>query len=125
MSARDDICNLMAAYCQALDDGRNDDVVATFADGGSFEITGMEAHVGADALRAAYDGFTPKVPQRHVVSSTHITSLSDTRATATSDFTFLVNGGNGWTVAAVGRYDDELVCTDGAWRFASRAVSFS
>jgi uncharacterized protein (TIGR02246 family) len=124
VSARDEICNLMAAYCQALDDGRNDDVVATFADGASFEIVGMDKHVGADELRAVYDEFTPKVPQRHVVSSTHITSLTDTRATATSDFTFLVNGGKGWAVAAVGRYDDELVCADGEWRFASRAVSF-
>jgi uncharacterized protein (TIGR02246 family) len=124
MSARDDIVNLMAAYCQALDDGRNDDVVATFTADGSFEIVGMDKHVGVDALRAAYDGFTPQVPQRHVVSSTHITSLTDTRATATSDFTFLVNGGSGWAVAAVGRYDDELVREAGEWRFASRAVSF-
>ena len=44
----------IAAYTHALDDGRTDDVVATFCDDGVCDIPGMGRHVGRDALRAAY-----------------------------------------------------------------------
>ena len=44
----------IAAYTHALDDGRTDDVVATFCADGVVEIPGMGTHVGHDALRAAY-----------------------------------------------------------------------
>ncbi len=44
----------IAAYTHALDDGRTDDVVATFCPDGVVDIPGMGTHVGHDALRAAY-----------------------------------------------------------------------
>ena len=44
----------IAAYTQALDDGRTDDVVATFCPDGVCEIPGMGTHEGHDALRQAY-----------------------------------------------------------------------
>ena len=45
----------LAAYTQALDDGRTDDVVATFCPDGACEIPGLGRHQGHDALRQAYD----------------------------------------------------------------------
>src|SRR5690348_9160705 len=45
----------IAAYAQALDDGRVDDVVATFCFDGSCDIPGLGAHAGHDALREAYE----------------------------------------------------------------------
>jgi hypothetical protein len=122
---RDDICNLIATYCHALDDGRTNDIVACFAPGGSFEIVGTSTHTGTDELRAAYDGWKPRVPQRHVVSSTRVTDWSATHARATSDFLFFVKADGGWAAMAAGRYDDELVCDEGAWRFVARRVTFS
>ena len=44
----------LAAYTHALDDGRTDDIVATFCPDGVVEIPGMGTHAGHDALRAAY-----------------------------------------------------------------------
>ena len=41
----------IAAYTHALDDGRTDDVVATFCPDGVIEIPGMGTHAGHDALR--------------------------------------------------------------------------
>ena len=44
----------IATYTQALDDGRTDDVVATFCPDGSCAIPGLGTHRGHHALRAAF-----------------------------------------------------------------------
>jgi len=44
----------LAVYTQALDDGRTEDVVATFCPDGVCDIPGMGTHSGHDALRQAY-----------------------------------------------------------------------
>ena len=41
----------IAAYTQALDDGRTDDIVATFCGDGSIDMQGLGTHEGHDALR--------------------------------------------------------------------------
>jgi hypothetical protein len=114
----------IAAYTQALDDGRTDDVVATFCPDGVCEIPGMGTHVGHDALRAAYAQWTPRRPQRHLVVNTLVTDWNDAAATAVSDVVFLLKGDAGWAVQVVGRYTDTLHCLDGAWRFHRRAAEF-
>ena len=114
----------IAAYTQALDDGRTDDVVATFCPDGVCEIPGMGTHVGHDALRAAYARWTPRRPQRHLVVNTLVTAWSDDEASAVSDVVFLLQGESGWAVQVVGRYSDTLHCVDGAWRFHRRAAEF-
>jgi hypothetical protein len=114
----------LAAYTHALDDGRTDDVVATFCADGVCEIPGMGTHEGHEALRAAYAKWKPRRPQRHVVANTHVTEWNDDEATAISDVIFLLQGESGWTVQVVGRYDDTLHCRDGVWRFHRRAATF-
>jgi len=114
----------IAAYTQALDDGRTDDVVATFCPDGVCEIPGMGTHVGHDALRAAYARWTPRRPQRHLVLNTLVTACSDDEASAVSDVVFLLQGESGWAVQVVGRYSDTLHRVDGAWRFHRRAAEF-
>jgi SnoaL-like domain len=119
MSAHDEIRNLVAAYCHALDDGRVGDVVACFCAEGTVDIPGLGTHTGHDALRAAYEGWKPRRPQRHLVVNTHITGDR-----AVSDLVFMVLGDDGWKVQMVGRYDDELCDHDGVWRFHRRTASF-
>ena len=114
----------IAAYTQALDDGRTDDVVATFCPDGSCDMPGLGTPEGTDALRAAYEKVKPRVPQRHVVSNTLITDWDDDEASATSDVVFLLRGDDGWTVQLVGRYHDVLHREGGAWRFHRRIVRF-
>lgn len=114
----------IAAYTQALDDGRTDDVVATFCPDGSCDIPGLGSHAGHDALRAAYRRTTPRHPQRHLVLNTLVTDWDDHEASATSDVVFLLQGGGGWSVRLVGRYHDTFHRDGGTWRFHRRAAEF-
>jgi hypothetical protein len=114
----------LAAYTQALDDGRTDDVVATFCPDGAIEIPGLGTHEGHEALRSAYDSWKPRRPQRHLVLNTLVTDCSDDQARATSDVIFTVLGETGWTIALVGRYEDVLHRHNGEWRFHRRAAAF-
>jgi len=112
----------IAAYTHALDDGRTDDVVATFCDDGVCDIPGMGTHAGRDALRVAYARWVPRRPQRHLVLNTLVTNWSDTDAAATSDVVFLLRADDRWAVQLVARYHDTLRNEDGNWRFARRVV---
>ncbi len=122
----------VAAYTQALDDGRTDDVVATFCAGATVEIPGMGTHVGVDAIREAYATWTPRRPQRHLVLNTLVTEWTADDAHATSDVVFLLKGRDGWAVQVVGRYADVLhrdtdtdtSAGDDRWRFHARRASF-
>ena len=115
----------LAAYTHALDDGRTDDVVATFCPDGVIEIPGLGTHEGHDALRAAYAGWAPRRPQRHLVLNTHVSAWDDGAATATSDVVFVLLGKDGgWSVQLVGRYRDTLHRDGDAWRFHRREAAF-
>jgi len=114
----------IAAYTQALDDGRTDDVVATFCPDGVCDIPGLGTHKGHDALRDAYARWKPKRPQRHLVVNTLVTDWNDDEANAISDVIFILQGDSGWAIQLVGRYQDALHCNDGMWRFHHRAATF-
>jgi uncharacterized protein (TIGR02246 family) len=114
----------MAAYAQALDDGRTEDIVATFCSDGVVEIPGLGTHQGHDAIREAFSGLKPRLPQRHVVVNTLVTDWSEAEAAAVSDLLFFQKGESGWSVQLVGRYTDALEHRDGAWRFRQRSMEF-
>jgi hypothetical protein len=119
------VANTVAAYTQALDDGRTDDVVATFCPDGSCDMPGLGHHEGHDALRAAYARVVPRQPQRHLIVNTHVSEWADREAFATSDVVLLLKGEAGWAVAVVGRYTDVLHHDGTAWRFHSRVAEFT
>jgi len=114
----------IAEYTLALDDGRTDDVVATFCADGSVDIPGLGSHTGHDALRAGYAAVAPRGPQRHLVVNTHVASWSAEEASAVSDFVFLFLGEEGWQTLVVGRYHDVLHHVDGRWLFHRRVGEF-
>lgn len=114
----------IAAYTQALDDGRTDDVVATFCPDGVSVLPGLGTYEGHDALREAYAQWKPVLPQRHLVVNTLVTDWNDREATAISDLVFMVKGDAGWSIQLVGRYHDTLHHDDGTWRFHHRAADF-
>ena len=114
----------LAAYAQALDDGRTDDVVATFCADGVCVIPSLGTHEGHDALRAAFSQWTPRRPQRHLVLNTLVTDWSREEASAVSDVVFILKGTDGWSIQLVGRYHDTFHCTDGSWRFHRREAEF-
>lgn len=112
----------LATYTHALDDGRTDDVVATFCADGGCDIPGLGTHEGHDALRAAYAKWTPRQPQRHLVLNTHVTQRADDEAHAVSDVVFLLQKDTGWTIQLVGRYHDVLRREGTSWRFLRREL---
>jgi hypothetical protein len=113
----------IAAYTHALDDGRTDDVVATFCPDGALEAPDVGTFAGHEALREAYGGMTPRRPQRHLVVNTLVTDWDDHSATAVSDVVFILDGGSGWAIQFVGRYTDTLHHAEGTWRFHRRTIS--
>ena len=116
----------IAAYTQALDDGRTEDVVATFCPDGSCDMPGLGRHTGHDALRGAYAPLKPTMPQRHLVFNLLLTAWDEQEARATSDVALLLRDESGWTVRLVGRYHDVLHRDDGdQWRFHSRHAEFT
>jgi hypothetical protein len=114
----------IAVYTQALDDGRTDDIVATFCSDGRCDLPGMGTHIGHDALRQAYSKWTPRRPQRHLVVNTVVGDWNEHEATASSDVVFLLLEDAGWGIKLVGRYDDVLHSDDGTWRFHRRRATF-
>jgi hypothetical protein len=114
----------LAAYTQALDDGRTDDVVATFCADGVCELPGMGTHEGHDAIRTAFSAWTPRRPQRHLVLNTLVSEWDDREAKAVSDVVFVLQGKDGWAIQLVGRYHDTLRFEDGTWRFHRRVAEF-
>ena len=114
----------IARYTQALDDGRTDDIVATFCPDGEIDIPGMGTHAGHDDLRAAYAKWKPRQPQRHLVVNTLVTEWDDYRAIVISDVVFLLQTESRWAVQVVGRYHDTLHFYEGTWRFHRRRAEF-
>jgi hypothetical protein len=114
----------IAAYAQALDDGRTDVVVGTFCPDGACDIPGMGTHEGHDALREAYSRLKPGRSQRHLVFNTLVTDWNEHQATAISDVVFVLQRDSGWAIQLVGRYHDTLHHDDGTWRFHRRTATF-
>ena len=123
-SVRAGVQAAIAAYAQALDAGRVDDLVGLFTPDGVSEIAGVGTFEGHEALRAGYADFVPKRPQLHLVSNTVLTSWTEDEASAISDLAFFQRGGSGWSVRIVGRYHDTLRRHDGVWRFQRRVTTF-
>jgi hypothetical protein len=115
----------VAVYTQALDDGRTDDLAATFCPDGATEMPGLGRHQGHQAPRRVDHQVTPTRPERHLVLTTLVTGYGDHEARATSDVVLLVKGSEGWPVPLVGRYHDVLHSDEGTWRFHSRVAEFS
>jgi hypothetical protein len=116
--------NTMAAYTQALDDGRTEDIVATFCADGFCDMPGLGRHDGHQALRAAYDTWKPRAPQRHLITNTLVTEWNEHEARVSSDVVFLLQTDRGWVVGVVGRYEDVLHRDGDTWRFHSRVATF-
>lgn len=115
----------IAAYTHALDDGRTDDVVATFCVDGGCDIPRFGRFEGHDALRRGYARWKPGRPLRHLVVNTLVGEWSGgEEVTAVSDVVVLVKDESGWKITVVGRYRDRLRHEDGAWRFQHRAAEF-
>lgn len=117
-----EIGQLRARYCQALDDGRWDDLADTFTDDGAF--VGLSTARGREEMLE----FFPQLNASTVTSWWHFSSnetveLDGDTATGT---TWLLQPCvvDGESQIAAGRYEDTMVRTAQGWRFQERRVSF-
>jgi uncharacterized protein (TIGR02246 family) len=115
---------LLAALAQAQDDGRTEDLLSLYAEDGIVDVPGLGSFAGASALREAFAGWAPTVPQRHIVTNTLVTDWDADSARATSDVVFVQCGESGWAVATVARYRDTFRNADGTWTLARRSMEF-
>lgn len=114
----------IAAYAQALDAGRSDEIAELYTSDGVAEIVGMAKFEGREAIRKGFAGFAPQGPQLHLIANTVVTSATADEATAVSNLAFFARGESGWAVQLVGRYDDVLRRQDGTWLFQQRVTTF-
>ena len=120
------IGQLRAHYCQALDDGRWDDLVDLFTPDGAF--VGLSTARGHDELRTFFSDLQdgPLSAWWHF-SSNETIDLVGTPAHAATGATWLDQPCvvDGRAHVAAGRYQDQMVRgDDGRWRFAERQVTF-
>lgn len=123
--AKDDIRELMARYCFALDDYALADLAALFTADGIWQ-TDTAAATGPAEIEALLRKVAPNpangVVQRHLNTSMVITSQGNDRAQARSYYTVIRPVDNVPTVIMVGDYRDEFVLTASGWRFAKRVL---
>jgi uncharacterized protein (TIGR02246 family) len=116
--------DVLGTHTQAQDAGRTEDVVALYAEDAVLEMPGEAPIEGREAIRKAFTGWEPQLPQLHLVSNTVVSTNGDGEARALSDVAFLLRTEAGWGVQIVGHYDDTLRLVDGAWLIQRRATTF-
>jgi uncharacterized protein (TIGR02246 family) len=115
----------LAAYCQACDDGRFDDLAALFTPDGTFTVMGA-THTGRDDIKAFISaGQPPELRGKHICANSLVDiDASGATATGTVDYIFVGRTSEGLQITSAGRYNDTFVRTDDGWRFRSRRIAF-
>ena len=119
-------------YAWAYDENRIGAAVDAFVDGATLEVANSDLPpaVGKEAIHAflagAREGRAARGEQpRHLVNNVRILEADAERATAVSYMTLVVTHADGVAkVDCAGTYTDELVAVDGAWKLATRRISF-
>jgi len=121
----DQIRRILAAYCQACDDGRFDDLAALFAEDSTFEVMGG-TYAGRDAIRGFIAaGQPPERRGRHMCANSLVDiDPSGSTATGSTDYIFVARTPEGLQITSAGRYHDTFVRDGDRWRFSSRRIVF-
>jgi 3-phenylpropionate/cinnamic acid dioxygenase small subunit len=115
--------DLYARYAYAFDGADADAWAGLFAAEGRFLPPGVPDVVGTDALRAFVAARSADAPgMRHLMSNVLVES-TDSGAQGSAYFLcFRLDPDGTFRLRNFGRYDDEFVQEDGAWKIASRRV---
>jgi uncharacterized protein (TIGR02246 family) len=125
---RVEIEEMMMRYTHALDDLDADAFVSVFTPDGVFELPGGDFRRGHDGLRTIV---TERLDQErdaaslehHVVTNSTLEFVADDEVRHVGYWlTIIGDMQNGFTVPAMGHYEDLIVKRDGKWLFESRKV---
>ena len=122
MSDKDEIRELLARYCFALDADRFEDMAALFTPDGVWE-TAFGTGSGREGIVAqACSIATGERPRRVHLTTNIVIDLDGDTATARSNWALVQNSAAGPVIGSGGAYADRLVKVDGRWFFKHRTI---
>ena len=115
---RDALRDVAARYCHNFDRGDADGVAELFTEDGVFDpgFPGFDPVESREAIRAFVGGMQAG-SVHHMVTDLAYDVDGDR---ATGDVSFIVTAGT--AIVTAGRYRDEMVRVDGAWRYRRRVA---
>jgi uncharacterized protein (TIGR02246 family) len=124
MSDKDEIRELLARYCFALDDGRYEDMAALFTHDGVWETAFGTGTGRAGIVAQAQSIATEPRPRRVHLTTNIVIDLNDdgAPATARSNWQQFQNSDAGPVIGSGGAYQDTLVKIGGRWFFQKRTI---
>ena len=122
MSDKDEIRELLARYCFALDADRFEEMAALFTPDGVWE-TAFGSGKGRDGIVAQARSIAtgPRPRRAHLTTNIVIDQDGET-ATARSNWALIQNSDAGPVIGSGGAYADRLVKVDGRWFFQHRTI---
>lgn len=122
MQDKEEIRELLARYCFALDEERFEDMAALFTPDGSWE-TAFGTGTGRQGIVAqARSIATPNRPRRVHLTTNIVIDIKGDTATVRSNWLLFQNGDNGPIIGSGGAYYDKVVKAGGTWLFAHRRI---
>lgn len=122
MSEKDEIRELLARYCFALDADRFEEMAALFTPNGVWE-TAFGSGKGREGIVAqARSIATGPRPKRAHLTTNIVIDLDGDTATARSNWVVVQNSDAGPVIGSGGAYADRLVKVDGRWFFQHRTI---
>jgi uncharacterized protein (TIGR02246 family) len=122
MSDKDEIRELLARYCFALDADRFEAMAALFTPDGVWETAFGTGTGPAGIVAQARSIATGPRPRRVHLTTNIVIDLDGDTATAQSNWALILNSPAGPVIGSGGAYADRLVKVDGRWFFKHRTI---
>jgi uncharacterized protein (TIGR02246 family) len=122
MSDKDQIRELLARYCFALDAEKFEDMAALFTPEGVWETAFGTGTGRAGIVAQARSIATGPRPRRVHLTTNIVIDLDGDTATAQSNWALIQNTEAGPAIGSGGGYADRLVKVDGRWFFQHRTI---
>jgi uncharacterized protein (TIGR02246 family) len=122
MSDKEEIRELLARYCFALDADEFEAMAALFTPDGVWETAFGTGTGRAGIVAQARSIAKGDRPRRVHLTTNIVIELDGDTATARSNWVLFQNTPNGPAIGSGGAYFDRLVKVDGAWFFRHRTI---
>jgi len=122
MSDKDQIRELLARYCFALDAGNFEKMAALFTPDGVWETAFGTGTGRAGIVAQANSIATGPRPRRIHLTTNIVIDLDGDTAMAQSNWALIQNTPAGPAIGSGGAYADRLVKVDGQWFFKHRTI---
>jgi uncharacterized protein (TIGR02246 family) len=122
MSDKDEIRELLARYCFALDADRFEEMAALFTPDGVWQTAFGTGTGRAGIVAQARSIATGPRPRRVHLTTNIVIDLDGDTATARSNWALVQNTPDGPAIGSAGAYSDRLTKLDGRWLFKHRTI---